>query len=67
MASRSSTSTHSPATSMGSPSVRSRQEMPSGNGQGAKPEPERRVRGPSEKKHKNLAEVRSTGRQSDQG
>lgn len=52
---------------MGSPSVRSRQEMPSGNGQGAKPEPERRVRGPSEKKHKNLAEVRSTGRQSDQG
>jgi hypothetical protein len=50
---------------MSIPSERSRAELPResrGGGQG-----KGSARGPSEKKHKNMAEVRSTGRQSDQG
>jgi hypothetical protein len=64
MASRSSPSTHSEHTRMTSPSRRSRAELPSTEGQ-TKDTPA--MRGPSEKKHKNLKEVQLTGRQSDQG
>jgi hypothetical protein len=63
MASRSSSSTHSKNT-MAKPSERSRSELPSQRGRAAEAPA---VRGPSEKKHKNMAEVRATGRQSQQG
>jgi hypothetical protein len=66
MASRSSTSTHSPRTAMTKPSERSREELPSAS-RGRGESDTERVRGPTEKKHKNMAEVRQTGRQSDQG
>jgi hypothetical protein len=65
MASRSSPSTHSQRTSMTAPSGRSRTQQPSQGRGNAADQP--RTRGPSEKKHKNMSEVRSTGRQSDQG
>ncbi|HEY0823916.1 MAG TPA: hypothetical protein VGD76_09035 [Ramlibacter sp.] len=64
MASRSSTSTHSKRSSMTAPSARSRSERPSKDGQ---PKDAPAMRGPSEKKHKNMEEVQLTGRQSDQG
>jgi hypothetical protein len=68
MASRSSSSTHSPHTAMTKPSERSREELPSQGGRASgRSEVERRDRGPAEKKHKSLAEVQRTGRQSDQG
>jgi hypothetical protein len=66
MASRSSTSTHSPRTAMTKPSERSREELPS-ESRGRGESGTERVPGPAEKKHKNMAEVRQTGRQSDQG
>jgi hypothetical protein len=64
MASRSSPSTHSTQSRMSSPSRRSRSEQP-----GTDPQPKDMpaMRGPSEKKHKNMKEVQATGRQSDQG
>jgi hypothetical protein len=49
---------------MTSPSDRSRSELPSTGGQ---PKDAPAMRGPSEKKHKNMKEVQLTGRQSDQG
>jgi hypothetical protein len=64
MASRSSPSTHSARTRMTLPSRRSRSELPGTEGQ---PKDEPAMRGPSEKKHKNMEEVQLTGRQSDQG
>jgi hypothetical protein len=64
MASRSSPDTHSPKTTMSDPSRRSRREVPSDP---APPKAAPGVRGPSEKKHKNMTEVRATGRQSNQG
>jgi len=64
MASRSSPSTHSPRTSMTDPSRRSRSESPK---QGPKAKDLPGVRGPAEKKHKNMTEVRATGRQGEQG
>jgi hypothetical protein len=64
MASRSSPSSHSKRSSMTTPSQRSRSELPR---QRASASDQPGVRGPSEKKHKNMAEVRQTGRQSDQG
>jgi hypothetical protein len=64
MASRSSPSTHSPRTTLKVPSQRSRAEIP---GHVGRDEPEPRDPGPAEKKHKNLDEVRRSGRQSDQG
>lgn len=64
MASRSSPSTHSDDSRMRNPSRRSRSELPGKDGQ---PEDAPAMRGPSEKKHKNMTEVRLTGRQSDQG
>ena len=69
MASRSSSSTRSPATSLTKPSERSRAELSSqGSRASASPEPQQRSnRSPKDKKHKSLAEVQGTGRQSDQG
>jgi len=64
MASRSSPSTHSDRSSMTTPSGRSRSEVPSKQG---RPKDAPAMRGPSDKKHKNLEEVQLTGRQSDQG
>ncbi|MFL6695338.1 MAG: hypothetical protein ACJ8GO_20505 [Ramlibacter sp.] len=64
MPSRSSPSTHSPKTSMSDPSRRSRSEVPSDP---VRPKAAPGVRGPSEKKHKNMTEVRATGRQGNQG
>ena len=64
MASRSSPSTHSKHTRMTTPSRRSRAELPSKE---EDPRAAPAMRGPSEKKHKNLEEVQRTGRQSDQG
>jgi hypothetical protein len=64
MASRSSPSTHSDHIRMTSPSRRSRSELPSTEEQ---PKDGPAMRGPSEKKHKNMKEVQLTGRQSDQG
>jgi hypothetical protein len=64
MASRSSPSTHSQHSRMTTPSRRSRSELPSTDSQ-TKETPA--MRGPSEKKHKNMKEVQLTGRQSDQG
>jgi len=64
MASRNSPSTHSDHSRMTSPSRRSRSELPSAKGQ---PKDTPAMRGPSEKKHKNMKEVQLTGRQSDQG
>jgi hypothetical protein len=64
MASRSSPSAHSNRTSMTTPSARSRSELSSKQG---RPKDAPAMRGPSEKKHKNLEEVQLTGRQSDQG
>jgi len=64
MPSRSSPSTRSPKTSMSDPSRRSRAEVPSDP---VRPKAAPGVRGPSEKKHKNMTEVRATGRQSSQG
>jgi hypothetical protein len=71
MASRSSSSTGSPRNSMRTPSDRSRSEVPS---QGRSVTETRRppneragAAGPAQKKHKNLAEVQRSGRQSDQG
>jgi hypothetical protein len=49
---------------MTSPSRRSRTELPSTDGQ---PKDMPAMRGPSEKKHKNMKEVQLTGRQSSQG
>lgn len=66
MASRSSPSSHSPRTAMAKPSERSRAELPSESRARGQSDTEP-VRGPAEKKHKNMAEVRQTGRQSDQG
>jgi hypothetical protein len=71
MASRSSSSTASSRTSMRSPSDQSRSEVPS-QGRGvtetSRPPNERAsARGPAQKKHKSLEEVRLSGRQSDQG
>jgi hypothetical protein len=65
MASRSSASTHSERTRMTTPSRRSRAELPRIEEQ--KPKDKPAMRGPSEKKHKNMKEVHLTGRQSDQG
>ena len=63
MASRS--STRSPKTTMSSPSDKARSTSPR---QGASAANQRQgVKGPSEKKHKNMGEVRATGRQSDRG
>jgi hypothetical protein len=64
MASRS--STQSPHTAMSSPSKRSRNTLSRQERAGAS-EPAGRAKGPSEKKHKNMAEVQTTGRQSAQG
>ena len=64
MASRSSPSTHSEHGRMTTPSRRSRSELPRTDDQ-QKDTPA--MRGPSEKKHKNMKEVQLTGRQSDQG
>jgi hypothetical protein len=64
MASRSSPSTHSKHTRLTTSSRRSRAELPS-NEEQTKEAPA--MRGPSEKKHKNMKEVQLTGRQSDQG
>lgn len=67
MASRSSSSTHSPRTAMTKPSERSRAE-PARRGRASDAaEPQPGSRGPAEKKHKSLAEVQQSGRQSDQG
>ena len=67
MASRSSSSTRSPQT-FAKPSERSRAELPNQRARAdSRSQAENNVRGPSEKKHKNMAEVQSTGRQSDQG
>ena len=66
MASRSSKSTHSPNAAMTKPSERSRTERPRQTPQarsGMGPS----TRGPTEKKHQNLAEVELRGRQSDRG
>lgn len=63
---RSSSSTHSSSTSMGKPSERSRSELPR-QGTRASAASQPRERGPAEKKHKNMSEVRQTGYQSDQG
>jgi hypothetical protein len=65
MASRSSPSAHSAQTRMTDPSRRSRSELPRIEEQQPKDRPV--MRGPSEKKHKNMKEVQLTGRQSDQG
>jgi hypothetical protein len=68
MAARTSSSTHSGRTWMVSPSGRSRSEnAKQGNRASARGGNEPGTRGPAEKKHKNMAEVRATGRQSDQG
>jgi hypothetical protein len=64
MASRSSPSTHSNHSRMTTPSRRSRAELPRTEDQ---PKDAPAMRGPSEKKHKNMKEVQLTGRQSDQG
>jgi hypothetical protein len=64
MASRSSSSSHSQQSRMTSPSGRSRSELPSTD---SRPKDAPAMRGPSEKKHKNMKEVQLTGRQSDQG
>jgi hypothetical protein len=69
MASRSSSSTRSQRTGLAKPSERSRAELPSqgsrsGDGGRASASAQR---SPKDKKHKNIAEVQSTGRQSDQG
>ena len=64
MASRSSPSTHSKQSRMTTPSRRSRAELPRTEEQ---PQAAPAVRGPSEKNHKNMTEVKLTGRQSDQG
>lgn len=64
MASRSSPSAHSGHASMTTPSRRSRAELPS---TGEQPKDAPAMRGPSEKKHKNMKEVQLSGRQSDQG
>lgn len=67
MASRSSSSTHSPRASMSKPAERSRADLPRRGRASASAEPQPRSPGPSEKKHESLAQVRQTGRQSDQG
>jgi hypothetical protein len=67
MSSKSSSSTHSPRASMSKPSERSRAELPRRGRASASAEPEPRLRGPAEKKHKSLAEVQQSGRQSDEG
>jgi hypothetical protein len=67
MASRSSSSTRSPSASMAKPSERSRAELPRQGARASNAEAQRSSRGPAEKKHKSLAEVQSSGRQSDQG
>jgi hypothetical protein len=64
MASRNSPSTHSEHSRMTTPSRRSRSELPRTERQ---PKEKPAMRGPSEKKHKNMKEVQLTGRQSDQG
>lgn len=71
MASRSSSSTASPRTTMSSSSRRSRSENP-GQGrratdQESRPREGASARGSAGKKHQNLAEVQLRGRQSDQG
>jgi hypothetical protein len=67
MASRSSSSTRSPQT-FAKPSERGRSELPNQRARAdSRSQAEKNVRGPSEKKHKNMAEVELTGRQSDQG
>jgi hypothetical protein len=63
---RSSSSTRGDRNVMSKPSERSRAELPR-SGRASASDPQPRTRGPSEKKHKNLSEVRATGRQSDQG
>jgi hypothetical protein len=69
MASRSSSSTGSRGTVMTKPSERSRAELPQGDrrAQASQGTGESTQRSPKDKKHKDLQEVRSTGRQSDQG
>jgi hypothetical protein len=67
MASRSSSSTRSPQT-FAKPSERSRAELPNQRARAdSRSQAENNVRGPSEKKHKNMAEVQLTGRQGEQG
>ena len=66
MASPSSSSTRSPRTAMSKPSEDSRKANPR-QGRASAAAQRKGVQGPSEKKHKNLAEVQATGRQSDQG
>ena len=68
MASRSSSSTGSKRSTMSSPSVSSRSESPRRGPANPQAQRERtNAPSPSDKKHKSLAEVRATGRQSDQG
>ena len=67
MASRSSSSTRSPQT-FAKPSERARSEQPNQRARAdSRSQADNNVRGPSEKKHKNMAEVELTGRQSAQG
>jgi hypothetical protein len=66
MASRSSSSTQSPRAKMTVPSERSRGSLARPSRASAS-QPPQGEKGPAEKKHKNMAEVKATGRQSDQG
>jgi len=66
MASRKAPATRSPRTTMGTPSEQSRSEKPR-QGRASASAQRKGTEGPAEKKHKNLAEVQATGRQSDQG
>jgi hypothetical protein len=69
MAARSSSSTRSPRTALSSPkrSSRDEQSRPAVRGPAQEAPQASRLRGPKDKKHKSLDEVRATGRQSDQG
>lgn len=58
-------STHSPQTTMRSPSDKSRSASPRPGASAA--DQRQGVKGPSEKKHKTMDEVQATGRQSDRG
>jgi hypothetical protein len=66
---RSSSSTRSPRTTLTSPKERSREQPAPASirGQAQEAPDASRARGPKDKKHKSLDEVRATGRQSDQG
>lgn len=67
MAARSSSSTRSPQT-FAKPSERSRTEQPNQRARAdSRSQAGNNVRGPSEKKHKNMSEVQATGRQGSQG